>query len=129
MSVTHCSLPVGRMLMPSGMHDAVIPIFDNEPTSVISYFLYTRSYQQALNDRMKTVLAEVRRPCNIAYSVQQLGGFPKGFYVMIYVDNDLSLRTARDLFALVCQDAFSSCLVTQYLHLASVFWNVLHAGC
>lgn len=48
------------MLMPSGMHDAVIPIFDNEPTSIISYFLYTRSYQQALNDRMKAVLAEVR---------------------------------------------------------------------
>ncbi|MEW5311615.1 MAG: hypothetical protein WDW38_003314 [Sanguina aurantia] len=54
----------GRMLMPAGMHDAVIPIFDNEPTSIISYFLYTRAYQQALNDRMKAALAEVKRSGN-----------------------------------------------------------------
>lgn len=38
---------------PSGINDVVIPVFDNEPSSVIAYCLSSRQYQQVLNDSIK----------------------------------------------------------------------------
>ncbi|KAI8466582.1 MAG: hypothetical protein J3K34DRAFT_58257 [Monoraphidium minutum] len=46
--------------MPAGIAEAVVPIFDNEPTSVVAYFLTTRPYQQQLNASMKGILQQAR---------------------------------------------------------------------
>lgn len=51
----------GRPLLPAGIHDSVIPIFDFEPTSIVAYFLSSRGYQMHLNTHMKRILAEARR--------------------------------------------------------------------
>lgn len=54
------SLP-GRALLPAGISDTVVPIFDNEPTSIVAYFLSTRSYQQQLNASIKGIFQEERK--------------------------------------------------------------------
>jgi hypothetical protein len=46
----------GRALMPAGINDTVVPIFDSEPTSIAAYFLSSRSYQLQVNAAMKQIL-------------------------------------------------------------------------
>eukprot|EP00879_Flechtneria_rotunda_P010433 GHRR01010909.1.p1 GENE.GHRR01010909.1~~GHRR01010909.1.p1 ORF type:complete len:2140 (+),score=1004.14 GHRR01010909.1:414-6833(+) len=58
--IARVALP-GRALMPAGINDTVIPIFDLEPTSVAAYFLSSRVYQLQLNAQMKQILQEDKR--------------------------------------------------------------------
>jgi hypothetical protein len=51
----------GRVLLPAGVNDTVMPIFDSEPTSIVAYFLCTRSYQMQLNAAIKGIFQEGRR--------------------------------------------------------------------
>lgn len=48
----------GRAMMPAGINDTVVPIFDAEPTSIAAYFLSSRAYQQQLNAAMRLILHE-----------------------------------------------------------------------
>jgi hypothetical protein len=45
-------------MMPAGINDTVVPIFDGEPTSTAAYFLSSRAYQQQLNAAMRLILHE-----------------------------------------------------------------------
>ena len=43
----HCVSPVqveltGRALLPPGIDDTIVPVFDDEPTSLVAYSLTTR---------------------------------------------------------------------------------------
>jgi hypothetical protein len=48
----------GRAMMPAGINDTVVPIFDGEPTSIAAYLLSSRAYQQQLNAAMRLILHE-----------------------------------------------------------------------
>jgi hypothetical protein len=48
----------GRAMMPAGIGDTVVPIFDGEPTSIAAYFLSSRAYQQQLNAAIRHILHE-----------------------------------------------------------------------
>eukprot|EP00775_Hariotina_reticulata_P003719 gene3719-3981_t len=52
----------GRALMPAGINDTVVPIFDSEPTSIAAYFLSSRSYQLQVNAAMKQILHDDKQP-------------------------------------------------------------------
>lgn len=56
-SVPRVVLP-GRAMMPAGIGDTVVPIFDGEPTSIAAYFLSSRAYQQQLNAAIRHILHE-----------------------------------------------------------------------
>ncbi|GAX78095.1 hypothetical protein CEUSTIGMA_g5537.t1 [Chlamydomonas eustigma] len=51
----------GRALMQPGMLDAVFPIYDQEPTSVIANCLSSRQYQQMLHDAIKACMMDHKR--------------------------------------------------------------------
>jgi hypothetical protein len=59
--IARVALP-GRALMPAGINDTVVPIFDGEPTSIAAYYLSSRSYQLQLNAAMRQILHDERRP-------------------------------------------------------------------
>lgn len=59
--IARVALP-GRALMPAGINDTVIPIFDAEPTSIAAYFLSSRAYQLQLNASMRQILHGEQRP-------------------------------------------------------------------
>lgn len=48
----------GRLLLPAGVNDTVVPVYDDEPTSVIAYALVSSDYhlQMSEPDRAKDVL-------------------------------------------------------------------------
>jgi len=46
----------GRALLPPGIDDLVLSIFDDEPTSIISYFLANRTYQQYIEESLDGIL-------------------------------------------------------------------------
>ncbi|GIL70860.1 hypothetical protein Vretifemale_1543 [Volvox reticuliferus] len=54
----------GRATMPPGVNDTIIPIFDNEPTSIIAYALSTRAYQQQINAGYKAIFGKARAESN-----------------------------------------------------------------
>ncbi|KAI5055795.1 hypothetical protein GOP47_0029658 [Adiantum capillus-veneris] len=45
-------LPIGegRIFLPLGIHDTVIPVYDDEPTSIIAYAITSHQYQAHLSD-------------------------------------------------------------------------------
>ncbi|GAB4817632.1 hypothetical protein N2152v2_004678 [Parachlorella kessleri] len=47
----------GRSLLPPGLEGMHVTIFDEEPTSIIAYFLSTRVYQQYLRDAESTIIS------------------------------------------------------------------------
>ncbi len=50
----------GRPLLPAGVNDTVVPIYDGEPTSIIAYALSTRSYMQELTASYKAIFQKAR---------------------------------------------------------------------
>ncbi|KAK6914631.1 Chaperonin Cpn60/GroEL/TCP-1 family [Dillenia turbinata] len=42
-----------RMLLPVSVNDTVIPVFDDEPTSIISYVLLSKDYHDQLSDELE----------------------------------------------------------------------------
>lgn len=40
----------GRIFLPLGIHDAVIPVYDDEPTSIIAYAITSHQYQAHLSE-------------------------------------------------------------------------------
>lgn len=42
---------VGRLLLPTGVNDTVIAVYDDEPTSIIAYALSSQEYQARLSDK------------------------------------------------------------------------------
>ncbi|GLI58582.1 hypothetical protein VaNZ11_000210 [Volvox africanus] len=54
----------GRATLPPGVNDTIIPIFDNEPTSIIAYALSTRAYQQQINAGYKAIFGKARAESN-----------------------------------------------------------------
>lgn len=62
----------GRAMMPAGINDTVVPVFDGEPTSIAAYFLSSRAYQQQLNAAMRLILhEESKRVAEEASRLQQ----------------------------------------------------------
>lgn len=43
---------VARLFLPPGINGTVIPVFDDEPTSIISYALVSRDYHSQLSDEL-----------------------------------------------------------------------------
>ncbi len=52
----------GRPFLPPGIDDRVVVVRDDEPTSVIAYFLSTREYQVFLDDAVALILYGAGRP-------------------------------------------------------------------
>eukprot|EP00891_Asterochloris_glomerata_P002007 jgi/Astpho2/2007/Aster-x0093 len=52
----------GRALLPPGVDDTIVPVFDDEPTSLVAYSLTTRSYQKFLKDAEAFVLYGAPKP-------------------------------------------------------------------
>jgi hypothetical protein len=78
--IARIALP-GRALMPAGINDTVVPLFDGEPTSIAAYYLSSRSYQLQLNAAMRQILHDERRPAGqqqARQQQQQMGGSSGG---------------------------------------------------
>lgn len=76
-AITRICLP-GRALLPPGIGDDVVPVYDAEPTSIIAYCLASRQYQQQLNDATKACFADHRK--RMAMAGDGGGGGGEGLY-------------------------------------------------
>ena len=69
-SIARVCLP-GRAMLPAGINDTIVPIYDSEPTSVIAHCLSTRAYQMMLNAAMKAIFQVSSAPCRCARCTQR----------------------------------------------------------
>lgn len=66
-AMAHVCLP-GRAMLPAGINNTFIPIYDSEPTSIIAYCLSTRDYQLMLNAAIKAAFQVSSCPGSILTS-------------------------------------------------------------
>lgn len=71
----------GRSMLPVGINDTVIPIFDNEPTSIVSYMLSSRAYQQQLNGAIKSIFQAAKSSSSGAKTTGGLAAAGSGWDV------------------------------------------------
>ncbi|KAL0319487.1 UNVERIFIED_CONTAM: 1-phosphatidylinositol-3-phosphate 5-kinase FAB1B [Sesamum angustifolium] len=97
-----------RLLLPVGVNDTVIPVYDDEPTSIISYALVSPDYVVQLSD-------EPERPKDAAeslYSMQSLdsGTFPSFHSLDEMLESYRSLGSVDESFLSLASSRNSSFL-------------------
>lgn len=53
---------LGRALLPPGVHNRVVVVHDDEPTSIVAYFLSTKEHQSFLEECGAFILSGGPRP-------------------------------------------------------------------
>ncbi|XP_059640017.1 1-phosphatidylinositol-3-phosphate 5-kinase FAB1B isoform X2 [Cornus florida] len=79
-----------RLLMPVGVNDTVIPVYDDEPTSIISYALVSEHYIGQLSD-------ESERPKGSGEYTASLQALDSGNFPLTSSLDELSLESYRSL--------------------------------
>ncbi|KAL7152320.1 hypothetical protein ABFS83_04G089200 [Erythranthe nasuta] len=79
-----------KLLLPVGVNDTVIPIYDDEPTSVISYALLTPEYLVQLSD-------EPERLKDTADSIYSMQSLDSASFQSFHSLDELMLETSRSL--------------------------------
>ncbi|XVF48819.1 hypothetical protein PTKIN_Ptkin03bG0219100 [Pterospermum kingtungense] len=76
-----------RLLLPIGVHDTVVPVYDDEPTSIIAYALVSSDYHSQIS--------ELERPKDAADSAVSLSLFDSISLLSLNSFNDSSSDTYR----------------------------------
>ncbi|CAI9766054.1 unnamed protein product [Fraxinus pennsylvanica] len=79
-----------KLLLPVGVNDTVIPVYDDEPTSIISYALVSPAYLVQLSD-------ELERPKDSADSVFSLQALDAGNLQSFLSSDEMTLESYRSL--------------------------------
>ncbi|KAL3511564.1 hypothetical protein ACH5RR_024281 [Cinchona calisaya] len=79
-----------RLLLPVGVNDTVIPVYDDEPTSAISYALASPDYLVQLSD-------DLERPKDTADSTFLLQSLDSGSFQSFHSMDEISLDSYRSL--------------------------------
>ncbi|MCD7472584.1 hypothetical protein HAX54_013857 [Datura stramonium] len=64
-----------RLLLPVGVNDTIIPVYDDEPTSIISYALVSPDYLAQLSDELEK-LKDASLDSNLPLQSQESGSLP-----------------------------------------------------
>ncbi|CAI9779928.1 unnamed protein product [Fraxinus pennsylvanica] len=79
-----------KLLLPLGVNDTVVPVYDDEPTSIISYALVSPEYLVQLSD-------ELERPKDTANSMLSLQSHDAGNLQSIHSSDEMTLESYRSL--------------------------------
>lgn len=79
-----------RLLLPVGLNDTVIPVYDDEPTSLIAYALASPDYLVQLSD-------DLERPKDMADVTSSLQSFDMGSFQSFHSMDEIALESYRSL--------------------------------
>ncbi|KAL2555055.1 1-phosphatidylinositol-3-phosphate 5-kinase FAB1B [Forsythia ovata] len=79
-----------KLLLHVGVNDTVIPVYDDEPTSIISFALVSPNYLSQLSD-------ELERPKDTADSVFSLQSLDAGNFPSFHSSDEMALESYRSL--------------------------------
>ncbi|KAG8380214.1 hypothetical protein BUALT_Bualt07G0170100 [Buddleja alternifolia] len=79
-----------RLLLPVGVNDTVIPVYDDEPTSIISYALLSPDYFAQLSD-------ESERPKDMSESTISMQSLDAGNFQSFHSLDEMMLESYRSL--------------------------------